>query len=637
VSINQKSGFTLSAKSTVGGSGRFWIKLIQILAITCGLSASILDWGFTRPGRGDELPGFLAKVPEVYFDNIEYVAIIGCVLALWLHILLHPTRKDFLKEHIVELVLSIAATVTLIVVLTGNTLLQLTKDQIELLTLCLSMYLVVQILAGSLKFNTWLIGTKLNPAWAIPFGFALVILTGALLLCLPAASYSERFPDFGNNFVDHLFTSTSAVCVTGLNVRDTATYYTPFGRVIIVLLIQAGGLGIIIFGTLFAILLGRQITLHEANLMKDIYSQEEFGQIGKVVKFVIFSTFLIEGIGAAFLYPMWDTPYIPERIFKSCFHSVSAFCNAGFALQPDNLISYAGNWQTYGIIATLIILGGLGFPVMSNIYQVVKYRLFKKKKRVINLEHFRFKTLTLQTKIVLVTTLCLIVFGMLAMFLIETPHTQHRWGRSVQYEDVAVNADPAVMRNHAPFQRLLDAYFLSVTARTAGFNSVDMTTGKLHPGTLLVLIFLMFIGGSPASTAGGIKTVTFVILFAAVVAAVRQRRNIEMFKRTIDPGIVRRALVILLIYSCVVAGISFALVLTHPQIGYLDLLFETTSACGTVGLSTGVTPNLSLAGRLLIVFGMFAGRLGPLTLLFAMAGTPKRIRYEYPREGLITG
>jgi trk system potassium uptake protein TrkH len=371
--------------------------------------------------------------------------------------------------------------------------------------------------------------------------------------------------------------------------------------------------------------------------MKDLYSQEAFGQIGKIVKFVIFSTLLIETIGAVFLYPMWDTPKIPEKIFKSFFHSISAFCNAGFALQTDNLISYARHWQTYGIIATLIIVGGLGFPVLSNLYHMAKSKLLNKKKVLTNLEHFRVQTLTLQTKIVLAITGVLILVGMLAVFFIETPQIHRRWGRSVQYEDLAVKNDPAVMRNHGPFQRALDAYFMSVTARTAGFNTVDMSTGKLHPATLLTVIGLMFIGGSPASTAGGIKTVTFVILLAAVIATLRQRRNVEMFHRTVDPGIIRRALVIFLVYTIMVAGIALALVLTHPQIGFLDLLFETTSACGTVGLSTGITPYLSLTGRLLIILGMFAGRLGPLTLLIAMAGTPKTIRYEYPREGLITG
>ncbi len=604
------------------GPGSLWVKVVQIPAILFGLAAIILDLGFVRPGRGLELPSFPAGIPEDYLHGIKYAAIVGFIVILWLQVILHPMRKAFLKEHFLELVLSIGAAALLIVVLTG--IIPTSNAHTSIPALGLTIYLLFQLLPAATKINFRRIGIR-----AVPLGFALVILAGALLLCLPASSYSERFPDFGNNFVAHLFTATSAVCVTGLNVQNTATDYTPFGQMVIFMLIQAGGLGIIVLGTLFAVSIGRPAPAES--------EKDHQHPAGPTVKIIIFSCLVIEGIGAIFLYPMWDTPNIPEKIFKSCFHAVSAFCNAGFTLQADNLIPYAGNWQTYGIIAVLIILGGLGFPALNNLYHAVRFRLLKKEKSVENSVYFQTQALALHTKIVLVTTLFLILFGTLAMFLTETPNTRYRWGRSLQYEDIAVKTGPGVMRNHDTFQRLLDAGFLSVSARTGGFNTVDTTMGKLHPGTLLVLIGLMFIGGSPASAAGGIKTVTFMVLLAAVIAALRRQPRVVLFRRTIDGEVIRQALVVLLIYAGVLFGITFALVLTHPQIGFLELLFETTSACGTGGLSAGVTPNLSLVGRLLIILGMFAGRLGPLALLFAMRNPLPKTSIEFPQEELITG
>ncbi len=603
-----------------------------------GLLGLILEYGFIRIDRSSGLPLNGPPVPTTILHVAEYLAIVCFVLALWSQIIGHPSRKTFWKEHITESFLSLAALTSLITFLFFQE--KLSSRELNGLHIGLIAYLVVQILIVFIKFNNALLKSVLHPARATLFGFIIVILIGGLLLSLPCATYSDRFPDFGNNFVDNLFTSTSALCVTGLVVRDTGMDYTAFGQFIILLLIQLGGLGIIIFGTIFAMLIGRQVTLQETTLVMDIYNQQAAGQIRKVVKFIIFSTLLIEAIGAVFLYSMWPFESSYEKIYQSIFHAVSAFCNAGFSLLPDNLVRLADKWQTYVIFPGLIITGGLGFPVLINIVSVVRSkiaRIFRLSKPEYDLDLFRVNRLALQTKIVLLVSVFLIVGGMLAMFMTERSVRQDRWGRSLQYEDLAMKNTNDVMSGHTGWQRMLDAFFLSVSSRTAGFNNVNMSEGNLHPATLVVLITLMTIGGSPASSAGGLKTVTFAILLATIFAALRHRPNVEVFRRTIDASLIRRALSISIIYIGLVWLIALALVLTHPQMSYLSLLFEASSACGTVGLSVGITPQLNLFGKLIVIIGMFAGRLGPLTMLFAMAKSPKKVRYEYPSEDLITG
>jgi trk system potassium uptake protein TrkH len=628
----------VSSSTPASGKARVGVVILQTFGFLLGLAGLILEYGFIRTDRTSGLTLTAPPIAPHLLQIGQYVAIGSFILALRSQIALLPGRKEFFKDHLAELLLSFAAVAGLIAFLIFPN--RFTLEELGWIRLGLNTYLVVQLLIAFIKFNNRLLRSVVHPARATLTGFAIVILVGALLLSLPCASYSDRFTSFGNNFVDNLFTSTSALCVTGLIVRDTGVDYTPFGQLIILLLIQLGGLGIIIFGTIFAMLIGRQVSLHETSLVMDIYSQRAAGKIRKVVKFIIFSTLLIEAVGAAFMYTMWPSADPAVRVYKSIFHAVSAFCNAGFALQTDNMIGLAGTWQVYLIVPALIIFGGLGFPVLLDIMYVIRTRclgVLKLGCPVTDLDHFRVVRFTLQTKIALLTSVLLILGGTLVFFLTERPTEHQRWGRKVQYEDIAVKSQSGEMSAHREPQRLLDAFFLSVTSRTAGFNTVDTGSGRLHPASMIFLIILMTIGGSPASAAGGMKTVTFAILIATVIAALRHRPNVEIFNRTIDNSLIRRALSVSMIFISLVWFIAMALVLTHPQMNFLDLLFEASSACGTVGLSTGVTPHLSLVGRIIIIIGMFAGRLGPLTLLFAMAGTPRKIRYEFPREDLITG
>jgi trk system potassium uptake protein TrkH len=495
--------------------------------------------------------------------------------------------------------------------------------------------------ATFLHVNILLVRGVMHPMRTIVLGFATVIVGGALLLSLPVSSHEVMFPHPMTKFVGHLFTATSAVCVTGLTVHDTGTYYTPFGQFVIMVLFQLGGLGIVIFGTMFAILVGRQVTLRETSLMQDLYSEQAMGQIRQIIAFIVISTFAIEAFGAAMIYPMWSEMGLTtsQQIFWSVFYSISAFCNAGFALQSDNLVRHDTLWQTHLIFPMLIIIGGIGFPVQWNVMQVARYRvakLFRRVKPTVDLDQHRVIRLTLHSKVAIVTSAVLIFVGAVLIFLLEIPTEKRFYGPRTDYEDQAVRVDSTI-RSHPAGQRFLDAWFLSVASRTAGFNTVDMAPGSLRPTTHLVLIATMFIGGSPASTGGGIKTITFAVIVAAVVAMLRQRPNIEMFKRTIDPIHIRRAVVLVTLFGLLIWMISLLLMLSHPQMNYLEVLFESTSACATVGLSTGVTPSFNTFGRLCLIFGMFAGRVGPLTLLLAVAQSARPTRHEYPTEGMTLG
>jgi len=299
-----------------------------------------------------------------------------------------------------------------------------------------------------------------------------------------------------------------------------------------------------------------------------------------------------------------------------------------------------GRWQIYLVLMPLIVLGGLGFPVLNNLAQTGIHRLKRALRRADpsnDLDHHRLVRFSLQTKIVLLTSAALLIGGMLLLFAVESAQPQARWAPRPGYEETAVRVTDEVLRYESPRLRLLNCLFLSASARTAGFNTVSTSAANLRPASLAVLIFLMIIGGSPASTAGGIKTVTFAVLAASIVATLRQRPQVELLRRTIAGMLIRRALTLALLYLGLVWTISWLLALTHPKIDYLELLFESASACGTVGYSTGVTTQLTEVGKVLIIVGMFAGRLGPLTLLFALAAPGKPARYEYPAEELVVG
>jgi trk system potassium uptake protein TrkH len=353
--------------------------------------------------------------------------------------------------------------------------------------------------------------------------------------------------------------------------------------------------------------------------MQDLLSEQTSGVIAHFIRFIFLATIIIESLGAIFLHDMWlKAGPIPKHIeslwFCSVFHSISAFCNGGIGLFSDSLIKYNFNWQIYGVICPLIILGGLGFGVLHNI---VDFSWYKFKNQIIYLPktHHHLighERLQLQTKIVLLVTVILIFGGTFGLLIL-----QHNTGDG-----------------HFDFA---DAFFQSVTARTAGFNTIDLRT--LSAPSKLFLIGFMLIGGSPGGTAGGIKTVTFAIIIMAVYATARRRAEVEMFRRSIPLSSVGKALTVILLFTFVYLGAVFLLAITerHNHFDFIDVMFEVASALGTVGLSCGITASLTTAGKIIIIITMLIGRLGPLTLLAAMTFNIRPARYSYPTEPVVVG
>jgi trk system potassium uptake protein TrkH len=351
--------------------------------------------------------------------------------------------------------------------------------------------------------------------------------------------------------------------------------------------------------------------------MRDIMHEQSPGRIGRIVVFICIFTFALEALGAIGLYGMWQTnPQRGGQIYKSIFHAVSAFCNAGFSLQADSLESYRAYARVYLILAPLIIIGGLGFPVLENLWNLVlNYRQKRKFQSSVEAKSAR---LSLHSKIVLSTTLGLLLLGWGMLLVLEWIRPD---GKSAGFTGIAC----------------LDALFNSITARTAGFDTV--CTKDLSAPSKLVLIFLMSVGGSPSSTAGGIKTVTLAVMILAIIATIKRRREVQIFHRTIPVMIVRRAATMILLYGLLLWLLTLMLTITEHSLGVdmLNLLFEVASALGTVGLSTGVTGHLTLAGKWVIIFAMFVGRLGPLSLLAALTFNARPVQYEYPAEPLVVG
>ncbi len=483
-------------------------------------------------------------------------------------------------------------------------------------------YLIIEVLIKICITSVGLAATGKNPTRALIASFLILIVAGAGLLMLPRASTKQRA-----SFIDALFTATSATCVTGLVVRDTGKDFSLMGQIIILVLIQLGGLGIVIFGVVFALLLGQALGLRGSVAMQDLLSARTLSQIGNMILFIFAGTILIEAIGAVSLFKMWDdmpdwASSIHQQWFCSIFHSISAFCNAGFGLFSDSLVSFNRYWQVYLVVCPLIILGGLGFGVLYNLANIIADRVKRFMRRQF---HRRYgmtmevpKRMQLQTKIVLSVSAILIVVGMFAILLFE-----RYAGRGESSQKVGV----------------LGALFQSITARTAGFNTVDIKA--LSPSSKFVLILLMFIGGSPGSTAGGIKTATFAIIIMSVVASLRKRETVEMFGRSVRLVVIGRAVTITALFMAVLFFTTFALSITESdnKSGFtmLDIMFEATSALGTVGLTTGITPSLTGAGKLIIITAMLIGRLGPLTLLAAVTFNQKTARYSYPEEAIIVG
>jgi trk system potassium uptake protein TrkH len=482
--------------------------------------------------------------------------------------------------------------------------------------LAIGIYLIIEVVTKICITSVTLAASGKNPTKTLLISFLVLIVTGAALLMLPRSS--SKSVKIGP--VDALFTATSATCVTGLIVKNTGQDFSEMGQVIILSLIQLGGLGIVVFGAVIALLLG-QAGLREKVAMQDLLSASTLGRISNMIVFIFVGTILIEAAGAAGVFGMWnDVPgragNVNQQWFFSIFHSISAFCNAGFSLFSDSFVGYSKSWQVYAIICPLMILGGLGFSVLYDLANIASDRTKRFFKKLFS-KRLRFsmeapKRMQLQTKIVLSVSAVLIVLGMLGVLLFE-----HYTGEG----SVGIAG----------------AFFQSITARTTGFNTVNISA--LSAQSKFILILLMFIGGSPGSTAGGIKTVTLAVVIMAVFAALRKRQEVEMFKRSVGMVVIGRAITVILIFVVVLFAAALVLSITENENGFAmsDIFFEAASALGTVGLTTGITPSLTAAGKLIIIAVMLIGRLGPLTLLATLTFNLKPARYNYPQEAVIVG
>jgi trk system potassium uptake protein TrkH len=479
----------------------------------------------------------------------------------------------------------------------GTGVFSLTKGYIVVIQL----YLVFLILAEALRANRRIASARIAPARTVIFSFLLVIVIGTLLLLTPKATYGRTIP-----FVDALFTSTSAVCVTGLIVVDTGSFFTRIGHAVILMLIQIGGLGLITFATFFATVLRGGMGVRESLLVRGMMSFESIGRIGRTLRYVIGITFLVEAVGSIALYfsTRFDFPTALEALRASVFHAVSAFCNAGLSLNSMSFERYAGNLPVNLVMTSLIIIGGLGFPVVMAVLH---------KQTLLARGGADGRVWPVHVRLVFAMTVALLLFGALSFLALE-------WHGTLAGRPLG--------------EKLLASWFGSVTARTAGFDTVP--TAALTLPTLFLLAVLMFIGGSPGGTAGGVKTVTFSLVLGSIRSMFTGTGRVEFFRRHVPDWLVREAQAVVAVGVIVVsAGVLVLLIVEDLPLS--DALFEVVSAFGTVGLSTGVTPTLTVAGKIVLIVMMLTGRVGPLTLALALAQRRDKPLYDYPEERVFIG
>jgi len=469
-----------------------------------------------------------------------------------------------------------------------------------------NIFVALKIFSRFRKLNTFFKQFATNPAQTIAFSFLILILVGTMLLMMPFATADGS--QLG--FINSLFTATSAVCVTGLIVVDTATYFSTYGQAVIMLLIQCGGLGIMIFTFFASFLLGRRVSREERVALSYMLDESDMHNVARMIVRIVLVTLGIELAGMALMFVEFgDRMGVGFRsVFFSLFHAVSAFCNAGFALFTDSLEAFRGSLLMNFTVACLIILGGISFAVIMNVFQFGKNRLMIHALR----RRMKRSRLTLNSKVVLTVTAILLVSGAFIIYGLE-----HR-GNLIGYDLKT---------------QYMAAAFQSVTLRTAGFNSVNMS--NLRIPTYLIMILFMFIGGAAGSTAGGIKVNNLAVIYAYIKSIFRNRFSVILHGYFLPKHLISKALLIILMGAAVVFTGTMLLTLTEDQ-EFMKILFEAVSAFGTVGLSTGITPSLTAPGKLVIIAMMFLGRLGPLTIMAALS-IGKTTHVKYPEGHIAIG
>ncbi len=570
-------------------------KIIVILSSLLGIASIIVEYGF--------------RIKSSEAGTLHFITIGVIIVFILYHILqlyISEDKTAHIKTHKFEIIIislilmeGILSFFNLSLVERIGNVLKL-KNITYLYIVFAQIFIVIGIISGTLRYNIKLLQSQIHPSRLFIFSFLFTITIGTFALMLPAATVEGKI-----SFIDALFTSTSAVCVTGLTTVDTATYFTTFGKLTIMALFQIGGLGLMTFTTFFALFLSGGLGIKERILLHDLLEEENIGAITKVLTYLLAITFIIEAIGAAVLFYSSRNSFdnIENALFISIFHSISAFCNAGFSLFTMNLMDPAVRYNTLftTTISVLIILGGLGFPT---IISLLKFKNITGKIGKLSIK------LPLQTRIVIINTILLIIFGTVSLYFLEQHNT---------------------LRNFNLFEKINASYFQSVTARTAGFNTIDF--GLIKTSTAVLFFLLMFIGASPGGTGGGIKTTTFALLFYGSIAILKNKKEVNIYNRAIPNEIIIKALIKTGLSIFFITFGIFLLSITESA-DLTKVAFEAFSAFGTVGLSMGLTPELTWGGKIIIVLLMFIGRVGPIAFLYTFMTGAKEDYYELPHENI---
>lgn len=580
-----------------------FFRIITFIASIAAISILVYVYGFEPP---------LKKVEQAF---IGIDIIFGIFLVTFLFRLTYSfQRTRFLGSNKLEAVLMAFIFLNIILTLFFDE--RLIEDLLSVFVsesiipfyrAFVSFYMFIILSLEFTKFSASISSLKIQPSTTFILSFIILISAGTGLLMLPAMTVNPG----SMSGLDALFTSVSASCVTGLIVVDTATFFTYKGQVVILILIQLGGFGIVSFASFFATFIGGGVGIKHHAMLQDVTSSESLNTAKGLLRKVILITFIIEGITFVLLYFTWgegiEFDSINDKIFFTLFHAVSAFCNAGFSLFTNNLYEpiVREAYIFHIIIAAAVILGGIGFNTIEDIFSPWSLRKRLKSPWI---------DWKISTKIAVWVSLALIVLGTLGIYFLERDNT---------------------LADKNFIEAVISSFFQSTITRTAGFNTIDFS--ELVVPTMILMMFLMFIGGSSNSIAGGIKTSTFYLIIASTISTIKGKEKIEIGKRFIPNSLLFKALSV---FSFAVAinliGI-FILSISEPKIGISELAFEQISAFGTVGLSTGITAQLSTVGKIMIIISMFLGRVGTLTFAYALSTRSTKVSYKYPKAYVMVG
>ncbi|HXH31186.1 MAG TPA: potassium transporter TrkG [Bacteriovoracaceae bacterium] len=554
----------------------------------------VLFYSFHKSNR---VPKILSEIPlKVVTEAAVWVVPAVLLVSLVSNYVKSNGIEDFFRRYIFSVIIVVPVLITW-----GDIEFIYWLSAVHLFSTFISFYEKDEVApASSIGTSSFLFRLKLQPAQVVMLSFSGWILLGALVLILPVSANPGR----AISFVDALFMATSATCVTGLSSISLPDEFSVFGQMVMLILAQVGGLGIMTLSSSMAVIMGKNLQMREQVIMQDVLDTSSSEELMGLIVDIIRYTFVIEFVGAMLLtIGFYQEGFeIGQALYFGFYHAIMAFCNAGYALFNNNLEDFKFMPLIHFTVAFLIMFGGIGFAVMKDILTVIK------RKR-------SFNTLTVHSKIVLSVNVALWSFGTIYLFFGEFLHAFQEMGM---------------------WEKFQISFFQSVTTRTAGFNTINLNA--LHPHSIYMMLILMFIGASPGSTGGGVKTTTFAVLLQSVTATLKGKVNVEFFERRVPPLTVLKSIAIFIISLGVVSVGVLVMMRLEPDKSFLALFFEVVSAFGTVGLSLGITPFLSLLGKMTIIIMMFVGRIGPLTLVLAVGSrVAKPSKVEYPEGKILIG